>query len=456
MVREPDRLHRALAPRQAATPGRSKGPRGSDTTNVDPFGPLDQDRLLKLQRAAGNQAVSDHLSSPVVQRYEAGEHVQFGDISDKPGVTYLVSGVRLSYGQMIAMGDFFETPQEMKTAPRKVIERLAELIEKDKSDPGKAVTNQEWQDATTDLAPGHRYLDLAGKNAAHFAPGSATKSAGEPPADHYTAWKTYHFQALDLARQGKRSEAMETNAFADHFLTDAFSAGHLFNKGEVVAKSKTSFDALPLQGRYGMRTNAFTDRVGDAVVGDPRAAILKDYEIDVGRAMDDWQEVTAHNLSQIVSAVSWKKEGYFYSLFVRILHDRLNRDIKHRTGGVEVENNLGDKWRLAGDETLRYSGDTLEIGRRAVTQSQANVSSVIGVKDQPDYDALAKTVWDFTPHPTAAGKKKIDTFETNLTDASQEETAKEFAAVVLDNLDTLIDQLVNEEKRLRKKAPAKK
>jgi hypothetical protein len=457
MAHERDRLRRAQLSATADTASqRAKKKRATQAVSIDPFGPLDRDSLLQLQRTAGNLAVSEHLSGQVVQRYEAGEHVQFGDLTDKPKDKYLVSGVWLTYGQMIAMGDFFETPQEMKAAPRKVIEKLRDLIDKDKSDPGKAVTNQEWQDATMDLPAGHRYLDMAAKNAAHFAPGPAVTPKGEPPADHYEAWKTFHFQALDLAREGKRSEAMETNAFADHFLTDAFSAGHLFNKADVAAKSKKSFEALPLEGRYGMRTNDFTDRVGAAIMADPKAAVLKDYEIDVGRAMDDWQEVTAHNLSQIVSAVSWKKEGYFYSLFVRILHDRLNRDITHRYGGLEVENNIGDKWRLSGDETLKYSEDTLEIGRRAVAQSQANVTSVIGSKDKPNYEALAKKVWDFTPHPTEAGKKKIDTFEGQLTDASQEATAKEFAAVVVDNFDTLIDQLVHEEKRLRKKTPVKK
>ena len=41
---------------------------------------------------AGNEAVAEYLSNqvthPVIQRYEASEHVQFGDIPGKPGDTY--------------------------------------------------------------------------------------------------------------------------------------------------------------------------------------------------------------------------------------------------------------------------------------------------------------------------------------------------------------------------------
>ena len=462
MARQRDPLRPAPKSRPARAPRGSNRPEPYQQEPSQPFAGLNPNRLLHLQRTAGNEAVaqylSNHVTHPVIQRYEAGEHVQFGDIPGKPGDIYTINGVKLTYGQMIAMGDFFETPGEMRRAPAKVLERLRDLIEKDKSDPGKAVSNQEWVEATKDLPKGHQYLDMAAKNAAHFAPGKQL-STGNPPetiTDHYAAWRTYHFQAIDLAREGKRSEAMETNAFADHFLTDAFSAGHLFNKAEVVGKSKKSFESLKVTGRYGMRTNVFTDRVGEFIMADSKAAVLNDYLIDVGRVGDDWQDVTPHNLSQIVSAVSWKKEGYFYSLFVRILHDRLNRDITHRYGGLEVQNNLGDKWRLSGDETLKYSEDSLEIGRRAVAQSQANVTSVIGAKDTPDYAGLAKKVWDFTPHPTEGGQKKIDTFEAELTDASKEETAMEFAAVAVDNFDTLLDQLEHEEHRLKKKEPAKK
>lgn len=373
-----------------------------------------------------------------------------------PGATYSINGVKVTYGQMIAMGDYFGSPDEMKKAPAKVIKRLVELIERDKADPGKAVSTEEWQDATKDPGAGHTYLDVSARNAPHFAPGSTPSPSGSPPTDQNAAWKTYHFQALDLARDGKQSEAMETNAFADHFLTDAFAAGHLINKADVMAKSKKSYEALPKRGKAFMKTSDFTDRVATAVMKDTRAAKLNDYEINVGRVFDDWQPVSAATLSEILAGVSGSKEEQFYSLFVRILHDRLNADIKHRGGGVEVENNLGHKWRLSGDETLKYSEDSLEIGRRAVAQSQANVTSVIGAKAPPDKEGLAKKVWDFTPHPTAAGKKKIDEFESELTDAGKEETAREFADVILENLDTLINQLWHEEHRLKPKEKVKK
>lgn len=447
MVHDLDGLSRARRPKQ---PVPQKGAATEPGTRPRLIGPQDAAHILELQRAAGNQAVTEALTQHQLQRYEAGEHVAFGDVDGKPRQTSVVNGVVLTYGQMIAMGDFFQTPEEMRKAPPKVLERLAELIEKDRANPGKAVSTEDWQDATKDLGPGHRYLDLAAKNEAHFGP-AATGSPTEAPVDHYGAWKTYHFQALDEARAGNKDKAMETNAFADHFLTDAFAAGHLINKREVMGKAEASLESLKKKGRYYMRTSIFTDRVAAAVMADAKAEKLKDYEINVGRKFNDWQPVTAPNLSQIVAAISWKREDEFFSIFARVVHNRLNWDIKHRYGGVMVENNVGNRWALSGDETLKYSEDTLEIGRRAVAQSQANVTSAAGAQDASfDYEAMAKKVWDFTPHPTAAGKKKIDAFTATLTDAGQAETATEFAGVVLANFETLIDQLVNEEHRLRK------
>ncbi|MDQ4501252.1 hypothetical protein [Sinomonas sp. ASV322] len=66
-----------------------------------------------------------------------------------------------------------------------------------------------------DLVPMGRYLKLAAENWDHFAP-FAVK-----------AYEAGHAAAMDTAAGGDLEGAYAMNAFADHFLTDLFSAGHV-------------------------------------------------------------------------------------------------------------------------------------------------------------------------------------------------------------------------------------
>ena len=77
-----------------------------------------------------------------------------------------INGVVMDYGVGIALGDLYETPELMAAAPPKELKALAALVERERA--GGKVTNKEWQDAS-----GGRFLKLAEKNVAHFAPQSA-------------------------------------------------------------------------------------------------------------------------------------------------------------------------------------------------------------------------------------------------------------------------------------------
>ena len=64
---------------------------------------------------------------------------------------------------------------------------------------------------------------------------SGVASAG----DHKSEWEKIHKMALSLAQQGKNKEALLQAAFGDHYLTDAFAAGHLFNKRDVMERLRS-------------------------------------------------------------------------------------------------------------------------------------------------------------------------------------------------------------------------
>jgi hypothetical protein len=169
----------------------------------------------------------------MVQRYDTAEHAEFGGPSGKQR-SVVVNGVKFTYGEIITMGDFFASPADMFKASKKKLLELRKLIRKSKK---SSVSTAEWQKATD-----KQYLKLAAKNSSHFAPPNrklitGSKSGGE---DHFNTWGKWHYAALNIAaksRKGKRrDEALAVNAFGDHFLTDAFAAGHLFNKDDAMAQ----------------------------------------------------------------------------------------------------------------------------------------------------------------------------------------------------------------------------
>jgi hypothetical protein len=136
-----------------------------------------------------------------------------------------------------------------------------------------------------------------------------------------------------------------------------------------------------------------------------------------------------------------KKEPDILANAVAIgVHDKLNII----PGGLPVENAKGDSWNLSSDGTLNTK--TMEVARKAVSQSQINVISVYKVTTTIYYSALYKKVWDFTPKPTTAGipqsvgavQKGIDVKSADLKNA--------VVKLIKDNYKLLIEKLVKRKK----------
>ena len=62
-----------------------------------------------------------------LMRYGTGEHAQLGGARQ---VT--VNGVVMSEGELIAMGDFYASPERLNAAPKAELEQLVGLIRRDK------------------------------------------------------------------------------------------------------------------------------------------------------------------------------------------------------------------------------------------------------------------------------------------------------------------------------------
>lgn len=359
--------------------------------------------LKTLQRGVGNAAVAGALAGrrgAVLARYEAGEHAVMGS----PGKTLKVGGIDVTEAELTAMGDFYGDPDKMSAdaaANTAKFQKLLDDIRADRSlrSAGKdGIKDEVWDADTAHRPKGETYTDLAGANFAHFAPG---KVAGPNFKD---SWESLHRRALDLAHaaaSGSKQvpdDARVINGFAAHFLTDAFSAGHLANKKELMDAAQVKFDALPSTG-WIWKENSFSKAVAKGMMADPTiAAELAKWELDLGTG---FKSFTAENTSELIYGLRGKRPQLFFSLFARTVHDNLDAAIRGGAAkGLEVTNDNGDVWTLSGDETLSLSPTTQSIAARAVEAARNNLSIAASTPGPLDYAALFKNVWRFTPRPT--------------------------------------------------------
>lgn len=236
-------------------------------------------------------------------RFEGGEHTAIGDnillrfaANQPPVVAHqsplpLPNGLSLTYGQVVALGgDFYGVPERPiadGATPAERIERFLQAFDslarlpasraeaqdilavmqeeisaanraiKDGRQPHEAYDalgdslSARWNRITgggsvaSDLLPLGRYLKLAASNWDHFG-----RSA-------LLAYQAGHGAALQQAVRARDSGderdlqlAYAMNAFADHFLTDLFSAGHLRVPRKALADTVTPSDIGSLVSRF--------------------------------------------------------------------------------------------------------------------------------------------------------------------------------------------------------------
>ncbi len=353
-------------------------------------------RLLQLQRTAGNRAVGR-----VLARYEAGEHVQFDILGHNVPVAGL-SGIDERY--IVAMGDYYKSPEAFMNAKADELKDLIALIDRDeKARTGKggtSPTEDEWQKWSEKWRPkGERYMDLNKINESHFAPRNKAR------------WEELHKQALKEAQASGNgsgavsSKARIVNAFAAHYLTDAFAAGHMIDKVAVKEAAKKSLGT-------GKNRENLAKAVAKGIIGNGECVKkLSDKEIKDKALGGDWGPPTEPRLASLLDSVMYWNEKEFLSLFARIAHDDLNAAIG-KGRGLWVANKAGDRWQLSGDATLIKSSRTLDIARKAVKAADDNLTAAAKVKSPPAWkiftpaldDATIKgffdNVWQYVPVPT--------------------------------------------------------
>jgi flagellar motor protein MotB len=167
--------------------------------------------------------------------------------------------------------------------------------------------------------------------------------------NHKDTWSDHHRRALTAsqaffatspmsANVAFPEEALILNAFGDHFLTDAFSAGHVINKEDVIDKYRAAFYA------HGTLTEAgrnFFHRVAE--ISFQGAVRDKFRRLETAQPYDAWWNIfrwhpnitSADRFAEVLIGAAQQEPQKIGNMAVKAIHDWLNKN------GIEVTNQAG-------------------------------------------------------------------------------------------------------------------
>ncbi|WP_344813844.1 hypothetical protein [Microlunatus aurantiacus] len=384
----------------------------------------------------------------MIQRYDAFEHAKAGDrAAGKRTIT--VGGSTLTSGEINALADLYGSPDDLLKADPSELKALVALVRRQVA--GGTVAESEW-----DRASGGRYTQLNLKNSPHFAPRNSTiinppSGSPTPGPDHLTTFTRFYTETVKaiqdsqlesdpVKKQALADRSTATAGFAEHYLMDAFSAGHLFNKDDFIEKLRTNLDTLAPAN-----LTALFNSVAMGVIADKKSKDL----------LDDYETVDTHygfhpNFSRPAAFQGLLEQLYkdpdgrqaVYSGLVKVVHDQLsNNPAGAGAVGVDVENKF-EKWVLSGDRTLDKSADSQRIITKALEQFRAvldDLRSAPRSLRSPTED-IAK-VTDYFPKPTAASQVAIARMVTKATDAAASGTGAALVDILKVELPSILDAL---------------
>jgi hypothetical protein len=398
--------------------------------------------------AASILVSADDYSRPF---YDTGEHVLMGwDLYQDQLRVGKNPGVPFSYGQLIAMADLYGSVNEMMKAEVGQLQKIKALIERDtqyyKNKSGKvsSVKNREWNDVTN-----KRFMELAEDNYEHFSPNlyftDAIAKAATKRGNNQTAWEFHHKWAIDEARQmsidpanANRSYVPEwpliINGFGDHFLTDAFAAGHVINKELTMDYFKDHFykgDSLvPAAEDFFARVASL------AWKGDVKSKFSVLETVDTRLLVWHPNIDTENAFRKLLVGIAEEEPDAIAQMAVKALHDRLNAD------GIEVFNDAGDSpWMLKGDQHLDEK--SLKIIQKAVKQSVDNINDPTIQNSSPNYGAYFDKVWKYVPKLTVKGRSTLAKLTGDYTYPTSTVLSTAAAALITDQVDLLIEKLID-------------
>ena len=294
-----------------------------------------------------------------VRRFGSAEHVAIGEAA-LPGKDVLIVGYgKIPYGELIAIaGDYFESLNEIKMLARQGPSGIEQIeVARSRVNPARP---RPKVDASAEVAVSERYARLAARNETHFSQGSAPGRSNREQyvAGHLAAIRAAYAEGQMPMTPGVGWEAQE--AFSNHFLTDAFSAGHVrTQRGEI-------------QRHWGsLYPNFNNDLI--RTISCYMASYINDRD-NIGYVVT--VSVLADQIEPVIRAQGGAAIATFSigDLLSKVMHDADNQGldvVSARTVGGGAGGS-STKWRAVGDENLFPASSNA-----AATQTQAMVKEAV-------------------------------------------------------------------------------
>ena len=321
--------------------------------------------LLTLQSQAGNRAVGRALAGPpVAQRFVGTEHKALGDSTGR--LVDLGNGVVVSFGDLVALsGDEYKSIDDLM-ADTRTAEGRARLLAAFRDDhiPDPAHTRlpepSDAQKADRFLT----FLRLAAENPLHFNNGG--QAVEKWSSDHAAALTT----ALDAGLQKDPAQyqlALAREAFGQHYLTDAFSGGHLRTpRADIIGWFRAHFGPAVVDTFISRLSN----RVIDGLVAQispqtnwPDAIVRREVRADVGQRIA--QAIAAHGGRAQIND--------FFALGVAGVVSGAMHDLEGRRGVAVSSEAHPAAWVAYGDAQLADSPVSRQQAQLAIAAALAHV-----------------------------------------------------------------------------------
>lgn len=346
--------------------------------------------------------------APVRAQFDTPGHIGAGD--SLPGEPVVVRGIPFTPGELAALVDFIGdlTTLQDNTFTFDQVARMHYLLAHGVEDAWA------WDEATGGL-----YSEEAQANEKHFAPSPGDK--GQNFRDQFIA---FFAQALEAMGDGDRDKAELLSYTAEHYLQDAFSAGHALPALDVAQ------DVDLIMNR--VEDTKVAGEIAHRVYANA-APTINGYEMFEAV---DWHIVDELRFKALAyGGAAYTGDGGMADSVRRYIHEHLAKT------GLEVASQAHPKpFMLYGDHDLGSPGaaesvkamqDALAETRRVLARGASDLGTAT-----PIATALFERHW---PRPTAAGQRTVE----GAIEAGTGSEDKIISAVVDSMIATIADVMSN-------------
>lgn len=340
--------------------------------------------ILALQRGAGNRAVSRLLGArppgpATVQRFSGHEHRDLGDSTGRK--IDLGNGTVLTWGEVVALaGDEYATLDELLADTRDAAgkQRLRAALMHD-GIAGAAASPAEQPTEAQVAARQRRFVELVLENSGHFnADGMAM---GQWTGEHTLA--VSEALAAGLANDAAaRERANAREAFAQHFLTDSFSGGHIRTpRAETLAWYRSDFAPAVVD----VLLRNLSNRVIDALT----AQISPQTNWPDFVVRNKVSAAVGERLAAAIAAIGGRPKLVDYvALAVAGAVSGAMHDLEGERGVMVASVDHPQPWRAFGDDRLAQSPTSREQVERAVRAAAGELDTAydIGLRHRAEAD----------------------------------------------------------------------